>query len=172
MAFDFLRRVFAPPAAPPLEALWARIVALARDPAWYRSGDVPDTLDGRFDMVALMLSLVLVRLERADDAASQVALIERFVDDMDGNLRQSGVGDMVVGKHVGKMMGALGGRLGAYRAALDAGGDLEAALLRNLYRGEVAGGAALAWTAAEVRRLDAAIAAQPLDRLLAGDVPA
>lgn len=171
MATKFLARLFdRTPPAPPFDALWQRIVAIARTPRWYTAGAVPDTVDGRFDMVALVLSTVLVRLEREDATREQVILTERFVDDMDGNLRQIGIGDMVVGKHVGRMMGALGGRLGAYRAALDAGGDMEEALLRNLYRGAHPGEAALGWTAAEVRRLAAAVDAAPLDRLLAGEV--
>jgi cytochrome b pre-mRNA-processing protein 3 len=48
-------------------------------------------------------------------------LTELFVEDMDGQLRESGVGDVVVGKHIGKLMAVLGGRLGALRAALAAG---------------------------------------------------
>lgn len=171
MAFAALRRLFGPSRPPPLEALWARIVVLARRPGWYLNGGVPDTLDGRFDMIALVLSLVLVRLERDGDTDAQVALTERFVDDMDGNLRQSGVGDMVVGKHVGKMMGALGGRLGSYRAALD-GGDLERALARNLYRGDMVDAKRLAWTAAEARRLAAAIDSLSGAALRAGNIPA
>ena len=169
MAFAALRRFFSPPPAPPLADLWARVVVLARRPGWYLNGGVPDTLDGRFDMVALVASLVLLRFERDGDTRAQVALTERFVDDMDGNLRQSGVGD--VGKHVGNMMGALGGRLGAYRDAM-AGGDLEAALVRNLYRGAAPDGGAAAWVSAETRRLAAAIDALPADRLRAGDIPA
>src|SRR3546814_6450993 len=54
---------------------------------------------------------------------------------MDGQLRQIGIGDMIVGKHIGRMMSALGGRLSAYRSGLGAGESLEDALVRNLYRG-------------------------------------
>ena len=115
--------------------LYEAIVAQARTPHWYEAGAVPDSIDGRFDMVATILSLVLLRLEGDPAAAAPSAsLTERFVDDMDGQLREIGIGDVVVGKHIGKMMGMLGGRLGAYRNAL-AGGDLEAVLIRNLYRG-------------------------------------
>ncbi|WP_420141117.1 ubiquinol-cytochrome C chaperone family protein [Sphingomonas sp.] len=119
-----------------LAPLYGTIVAAARDPDWYARGGVPDTLDGRFDMVAAMLTLVLLRLEAEGDAgrAPSAYLTELFVDDMDGQLRQSGIGDIVVGKHVGRMMSALGGRLGAFRAAF-AGGDLDAAITRNLHRG-------------------------------------
>lgn len=96
--------------------LYDEIVAVARRPDWYVSGGVPDTVDGRFDMVVLALSLLLVRLERdADDARARALsslLIERFVADMDGSFREIGIGDMVIGKHMGRAMQALGGRLG------------------------------------------------------------
>src|SRR5829696_5693339 len=92
-----------------MRPLYDAIVAVGRDPCWYRDGLVPDTLDGRFDMVAAILSLVLLRLEAEGDSARResVLLTEIFVDDMDASLRQIGIGDFVVGKHIGKMMGAL-----------------------------------------------------------------
>src|SRR3546814_7946377 len=100
------------------------------------SSDVGSSdLDGRFDMVCLVLSLVLHRID--DDpgqAAAGVQLTELFVADMDGQIRQIGFGDMVVGKQIGRMVGALGGRLGAYRAA-DGSDELRQALVRNLWRG-------------------------------------
>ena len=83
---------------------------------------VPDTVDGRFDMIAAVLCTVLLRLEREPEGLATTApLTERFVDDMDGQLRQIGIGDIVVGKHIGKMMSMLGGRLGAYRDGLARG---------------------------------------------------
>lgn len=121
-----------------LVPLYRAVVAAARRPIWYRQGGVPDTIDGRFDMVAAILSLVLIRLEGAGDPGREPAalLTELFVDDMDGQLRQQGVGDIVVGKHIGKLMGMLGGRLGAFREGLQPGGDLDGAITRNLLRGQ------------------------------------
>jgi cytochrome b pre-mRNA-processing protein 3 len=161
-ARDEGRAAFAP--------LYCAVVAEARDPAWYIEGGVPDTIDGRFDMVAAILSLVLIRLEQAGEAGRHpgVMLTELFVDDMDGQLRQDGVGDVVVGKHVGRMMGALGGRLSAYRAALDGDARLEEALRRNLYRGEPVDPAAEAAAAARLRTLAQRLDAAPLDALLGG----
>ncbi|MGK6322860.1 ubiquinol-cytochrome C chaperone family protein [Sphingomonas sp. DT-51] len=127
--------------------LYDAVVARARQPHWYLDGAVPDTLDGRFDMVAAVLAMVLLRLEQAPDGTdASVRLTERFVDDMDAQVRQIGFGDMVVGKHVGNMMGMLGGRLGAYRDGLAAPGQdvFDAALVRNLYRGAAPAPAALA----------------------------
>ena len=88
-----------------------------------------------FDAITMVLCLVLLRME-SDPALIEPSarLTELFVNDMDGQLRESGVGDLVVGKHMGKLMGALGGRLGAYREGLAAEGDsqLAEAIARNV----------------------------------------
>ena len=153
-------------------ALYRAVVAKARAPHWYQAGGVADTIDGRFDIIAAILSLTLLRIE-ADPAgdALGVALVERFVDDMDPQLREIGFGDMVVGKHIGRMMSALGGRLGAYRDAL-AAGSLDAALVRNLYRDQMPAPDALAHVRGDLDRFAVALAATPLDALAAGRLPA
>ena len=144
--------------------LYQAIVAEARRPDWYRDAGVPDTIDGRFDMVALVLSLVLIRLEREPGARlPSVRLTEAFVDDMDGTMREIGFGDLVVGKRVGGIMGALGGRLGAYRSD-----DRRGALIRNLYRGTPPGENVLNAAMAMVAALEARIAALPLATILGG----
>src|SRR3546814_5635926 len=99
--------------------LYGAVVEYARAPRWYVEGGVEDSVDGRFDMLALVMTLVLLRLDSEGEPLRQAAvdLTERFIDDMDGQLRQSGIGDFVVGKHVGKMMGELGGRMDAYGPA-------------------------------------------------------
>lgn len=149
--------------------LWNAVVATARAPHWYAQGTVPDTLDGRFDMISLVMALVLHRID-ADPAhgLAGVQLTELFVNDMDGQMRQIGFGDMVVGKQVGRMMGALGGRLGAYRAA-DGSDELRAALVRNLWRGNEPGEAGLAHVITEVAALRAALTAMPVAELVAAD---
>ena len=84
------------------------------------------------DAITLVMALVLLRMERHEALIPpSVRLTEMFVDDMDGQLRESGVGDLVVGKHMGKLMGVLGGRLGALREALPQG---EAALTEVIAR--------------------------------------
>lgn len=157
----------------PLLPLYRAIVAEGRDPAWYRDGGVPDTIDGRFDMIASILSLVLIRLEREGDGAraDSVRLTELFIDDMDGQIRELGIGDVVVGKHVGKMMGALGGRLGAFRDALDGDEDLGEAVRRNIFRGEAAPEPAVSFVADRLRRLHSALAAASMEPLRAGTLP-
>lgn len=149
--------------------LWNAVVAVARQPHWYQEGGVPDTLDGRFDMVSLILALVLHRIEE-DPAAmrASVELTELFVSDMDGQMRQIGFGDMVVGKQIGRMVGALGGRLGAYKAA-DGSDALRAALVRNLWRGEAPADENLAYVLAAVAAQRAALAAMAIDELIVAD---
>lgn len=117
-----------------LRPLWSRIVATAREPEWYRDCGVADTLEGRFDMVSTVLALVLLRMERSPELAARTApLTEIFVEEMDGQLRQTGVGDLMVGKQIGKLMASLGGRVGAYRAALAVGeAELEQTVHRNI----------------------------------------
>lgn len=115
--------------------LWHRVVEIAREKPWYAQGGAADTVPGRFDIVTLVMSLVLLRMEQdADLIPPSVRLTELFVTDMDGQLRQSGVGDLMVGKHMGRLMGVLGGRLGAFREALAAPDDaaLIAAVTRNV----------------------------------------
>ena len=154
-----------------LRPLYDAIVAEARDPAWYREGRVPDTLDGRFDMVAAVLALVLLRLEREGDAAKDdsVRLTETFIADMDGSVRQLGIGDLMVGKHVGRMVSALGGRLAAFREA--AHGSLEAPVTRNIFHESPPSEAAVRFVSARLADLRDRLAAFPADRLMAGEVP-
>jgi cytochrome b pre-mRNA-processing protein 3 len=114
--------------------LWHKVVELARDPAWYSQCKVADEVDGRFDMITAVLSTVAVRLETANLHSESALLCEFFVEDMDGQLREFGINDVVVGKHMGRLMSTLGGRLGAYRPALLDGDvvKLEAAIGRNV----------------------------------------
>lgn len=154
-----------------LMPLYGAVVARARAPHWFTDGAVPDTLDGRFDMIAAVLSLVLIRLEQADRPNEAVWLTEVFVDDMDAQLRQMGVGDVVMGKQVGRMMSALGGRLAAYRDAFVAGDDVDGALIRNLYRGQEVAPDARAHVAAGLHALADALAGQNPDALVAGALP-
>lgn len=152
-------------------ALYAAVVARARTPHWYVEGAVPDSIDGRFDTIAAVLAMVMLRLE-GDPAGAPAAtyLAEAFADDMDPQLREIGIGDLLVGKHIGRMMGMLGGRLGAYRDGI-AASDLKPALVRNLYRGEPPADAALAHVERELLALRDALAGVPVDRLIAGDLP-
>jgi len=169
--FSSLRKLFRsePDPRDARRPLWDAVVATARAPHWYAVGGVPDTLDGRFDMISLILALVLHRIdEDPERGLAGVQLTELFVNDMDGQMRQIGFGDMVVGKQIGRMVGALGGRLGAYRAP-DGSDELRAALVRNLWRGHAPADAYLDHVAAGVATLRRALAAMPVADLVAAD---
>lgn len=156
-----------------MKPLYEAIVARARDPQWYRTGGVADSQDGRFDMIALVLSLVLIRLEAEGErfVSESALLAEVFIDDIDGQLREIGIGDVVVGKHVGKMVGALGGRLTAYREAFARDGDIGGALIRNLYRGEAPGSDALAFVETRLGGFFAKLKASDAAAIVGGSLP-
>jgi cytochrome b pre-mRNA-processing protein 3 len=122
--------------ADPSEALYGAIVAAARQPKFYAEWLVPDTLDGRFDVLVLHVFLVLDRLRGfgAEADVLRQALTDRFFAQMDSALREVGVGDLAVGKKVRKMAEAFFGRSTAYTNAM-AKGELEMseALARNVY---------------------------------------
>ena len=133
--------------------LYERVVTEARLPCWYVEGAVPDTIDGRFAVLATLLALTSVWLERGGEAAQRagVDLTERFISDMDAEVRQLGIGDPTIGKQVGAMVGALGGRIGAWRRALSGDEDWNEVMVRSLYRGRAPDPAALAYSAAALR---------------------
>lgn len=157
--------------------LYIAIVEQARRPEFYVERAVPDTLDGRFDLIVLHAFLVLHRLKSAggkDAKAVSQAVFDLMFADMDQNLREMGIGDMGIGKRVKQMTWAFYGRVTAYEEGLaDAVGDtLAAALARNLY-GSLAAppeGEVLAAMAAYLRRQVAALAAQDDAALLDGRV--
>lgn len=163
----------------PALALYRAAVAAARTPEFYTLHGVPDTPDGRFDMIALHVFLALRRLKReqgparGDAAALAQALTDLMFADMDRNLREMGVGDLAVGKQVKALAAAFRGRVAAYDAALErTDGDpgLAEALGRNLFRGTGrAAGAEAIRLARHVRAADAALAALPWSTLVAGN---
>ena len=153
-----------------MRALYNAIVGEGRQPHWYVQGQVPDTMDGRFDMIVAILAQALMRLEALGAAQESVWLTELFVDDMDGQLRQEGIGDVVVGKHIGRMVSALGGRIAAYRPALSDEADLRDALLRNLYRGQTPPADALTHVESALRARWIRLGSLSRDALIAGDL--
>jgi cytochrome b pre-mRNA-processing protein 3 len=122
-----------------IAVLYGAIVAQARDPAFYRRFGVPDTANGRLEMIVLHTILVLARLEAAGEAARPFgqALFDHFCSDMDANLREMAVGDLAVPRKMKAIAEAFYGRKRAYTAALAAPepGALATALARNIYGG-------------------------------------
>ena len=154
--------------------LYTAAVGAARDPYIFETLGVPDTLDGRFDVIGLYVFLVVHRLHAAskEGQALAQAVFDAMFSDMDINLREIGVGDMTVGKRVRAMWEAFNGRSTAYAAALDSG-DLTAltdAVARNVWRGEAAPPGSAHTLATLVMEQSAHLAEQPIDALLAGRV--
>lgn len=152
--------------------LYGAAVAAARDPVWYRELGVPDTLDGRFDMIALFAFLVIERMreEQGEDPPDLAqAVFDAMFSDMDQNLRQMGVADLGVGKRVRRMWEAFHGRATAYSQALAAPDDaaLAAALARNVWRSAEPVPEA-ARLAAATRLARARLAGQPFAALCCG----
>ena len=105
-----------------IEAIYGMIVTQAREPLFYRDLGVPDTVNGRFDLLLLHLWLVLRRLKSAEGGtALSQALFDHFCNDMDDNLREMGVGDLTVPKRMQAFGEAFYGRTAAYDLALTGG---------------------------------------------------
>lgn len=173
-------RLFGRRAAPTeAQTLYARIVDQARSPGFYTQCAVPDSFDGRFEMVALHAFLMLHRLKSAEGAAAK-ALAQDLVDvlfgDMDRTFRELGAADIGVGRRVQKVAEAVYGRFAAYDHALAAPDPaLAEAIQRNVY-GTVStarspGDEAVATLADYVRRAVAALAAAPDSALTGGEAP-
>ena len=153
--------------------LYARAVAQARDPAFYDAMGVPDTVDGRFEMIALHVYLILRRLkpEGADAADLSQALFDAMFEDMDRSLREMGVGDLSVGKRVKAMARGFYGRIKAYDEGLAAEDPavLAEAMRRNLYGTGAPDGAQCAGMAAYLRREADALTALPGETVMAAE---
>lgn len=153
-------------------SLYGAIVTQSRRPEFYSQMDVPDTLDGRFDLLVLHASLPMRRLTSAGGDAAKVSqsLFDLMFQDMDQSLRELGAGDITVPRRVRQMSEAFYGRAVAYDAAL-AQGDaqaLEGALSRNVYRGAAPGG--LDTLAAYVARAYSAVQSQRIEDLRDGRI--
>jgi cytochrome b pre-mRNA-processing protein 3 len=154
--------------------LYESIVEQAREPVFFTHFGVPDTFDGRFELVVLHGFLVLNRLKAERPPAAELAqeLFDVMFADFDRTLREVGVGDLAVGRHVKTMAQAFYGRVAAYETALLAGDTarLGDALRRNLYGTVAPSDRDVDGVAAYMRRCEAAVAAQPAARLSAGFV--
>lgn len=155
------------------ELAYRRVVEQARRPGFFTEGRVPDTLDGRFELICLHAFLYLHRLKRERPQSAKLG--QRFFDvmflDFDRSLREMGTGDLSVGREVKRMAQAFYGRIAAYEQGL-ADGDsvLQPALARNLFGTAPAAGAHLAAMADYMRREAARLDRQDAAMLLAGEV--
>jgi cytochrome b pre-mRNA-processing protein 3 len=149
-------------------ALFDTVAAEARRPGWYVHGGVPDTLDGRFAVLATVTALALLRIERDGEAGNDasVALSERFIHVMESEHRELGLGDPTLGKTVRKLVAMLGRRVELWRQTHSDG--LEATR-ESLYRGEVPE-EALRHSAAALSELAGRLERTPLTELQEGKI--
>jgi cytochrome b pre-mRNA-processing protein 3 len=121
-------------------AIFAAASRAGRQRHWYVEGAVADTIDGRFAMLATTVALVLVRLEHEGDAGNlpAVALTERFVEVMESEHRQLGLGDPTLGKKVRKLLGALSARTDEWRDAVAQRRDWDEVVRESIYKGNAA----------------------------------
>jgi cytochrome b pre-mRNA-processing protein 3 len=154
-----------------IASFYGAIVAQARLPVFYAQFGVPDTVQGRFDLIVLHMVLLLRRLAKTEVGPSLgQRLFDRFCGDLDDNLREMGIGDLAVPKHMRRFGEAFYGRQAAYLAALDAadGRDFENALARNILVEADAGKAAC--LARYARAVIGELDAQADDVLLRGEL--
>lgn len=153
------------------DLLFNRLVAQARQPVFFRELGVPDTVDGRFDMLALHAFLVFQRLKGQGPRGADLAqsLYDVIIADLEASLRQLGAGDAGVGKRIRIMTEALQGRVVAYETAL-AGSHLEVegAVRRNLYGTVDPDMDAVRAVTAYLRQAKALADRQPIDRIQRG----
>lgn len=148
--------------------LYDAAVAQARRPALYGPMGAPDTIEGRFELLTLHVILIVDRLrgEGAAAARSSQVLFDTYCSNLDGALREMGVGDLTVGKRMRALGGAFYGRAQAYRAAFEAlpdEGELTTVIGRTIMAGESGpGGAALAAYAARCHQDLASVDAEAL----------
>jgi len=155
-----------------IRELYGAIVAQARLPVFYQSYGVPDTVEGRFDLIVLHIVLVLAGLGGEEGAERGIGqkLFDVFCRDLDGNLREMGVGDLAVPKRMRKFGEAFYGRQAAYLTAFAAADEreLENALARNIFPATDTGHATplARYARAALRQFGA----QKADALLRGEI--
>lgn len=156
------------------QQLYERIVAQSRNPSLFEACGVPDTMDGRLEMILLHTVLVLERLRREGSAGQRLGqhLMEALVRDMDDALRRIGLGDDSVSARIPRLAGALQERSRDYGER--SGETLQAALLTHVYGGAELSDAGVAekarLLAAYAERVRSRLAATPGEGLLAAGV--
>ncbi len=123
------------------QALYAVILQASRRPEFFAEAGVPDTLEGRMEMVMLHAAMVISTLHTSEDPCSRrvsQALFDAMFDDFDSSMRELGVGDSGVGKKIRFMAEGFYGRASAYETAIKSNDstELTTALARNLYADE------------------------------------
>ena len=154
-------------------SLFERLTAEARQPAWYRAAAVPDTINGRFAVLATVTALALVRLEAEGEAGNRVsvALTERFIEVMESEHREMGISDPTLGKTVRKLVAMLARKTEVWRSVTAGDGDWAKAAQTSLYGGgDDAAPGALDAAVGMIRDLTDRLRATALEELAQGRI--
>ena len=152
------------------QAMFELAVSEARRPSWFVEGEVLDTVDGRFAVLATVIALLTVRLEREGERGQEasVALTERLVETLDAEIREMGLGDPTLGKQVRRLVGAVGGRVDRWRDLVGSSEPWNAEIQRSLYLDEAAQAGAVAYSESALRKLWRRLADSSLDEIIDG----
>ncbi|QIB35876.1 ubiquinol-cytochrome C chaperone family protein [Ancylobacter pratisalsi] len=158
-----------------IQRLYGAIVAQSRDPSFYTAYGVPDTIEGRFEMIIVHAFLLFHRLrnEGEEPRALGQRVFDAFCVDMDANLREMGVSDIAVPKRMKKVAEAFYGRVGVYDSALEQA-DMQAlaeGVLRNVFGSDPARQAEASAMAAYITDAAKLLAATPFTTLAKGELP-
>lgn len=169
------KRIFGRPAQDDAPmALYSAAVRQARSPAFYLAGGVPDTVEGRFEMVAVHAYLVLRRLREGGPEGKEAGqkVFDLLFDDMDQTLREMGVGDLSVGKKIKALASSFYGRMQAYDAGFNEEDDetLVASVLRNVYGSEEQSAHHAASLASYMRLTDRLLHEQDVAEIISGRI--
>jgi cytochrome b pre-mRNA-processing protein 3 len=151
--------------------LYSSVVAQARQPYFYTDLAVPDTPDGRYDMIMIHAFLLLHRLKRDLPNTKEIsqALFDIMFEDMDKSLREMGAGDVGIGRRIKEMAKAFYGRIAAYDEGLNRDDDsLDIALQRNVYRQSSVKNEQVSALGSYIRREAVNLSEQPTEALLSG----
>jgi cytochrome b pre-mRNA-processing protein 3 len=167
----FIQRLFRQrPATAAGHILYAAAAAQARTPDFYAAMAAPDTMEGRFELYSLHVILLVLRLKGAGGEAREVTqgLFDAYLESLDIALRELGVGDLSMGKKMKKLGRAFYGRVRSYEASSADPAALEDLIGRTIY--ETMPDADPKPLARYVERVQSALALQPLERLISGEV--
>ena len=151
--------------------LYSSVVAQARQPYFYTHLAVPDTPDGRYDMIMIHAFLLLHRLKRDLPNTKEIsqALFDIMFEDMDKSLREMGAGDVGIGRRIKEMAKAFYGRIAAYDEGLNRDDDrLNVALQRNVYRQSSVKNEQISALGSYIRREAVNLSDQPTEAILGG----
>lgn len=155
------------------QAVFELATAESRKIHWFVEGQVPDTVNGRFAVLATIVALVTVRLEREGESGREatVALTERLVETLDTELREMGLGDPTLGKQVRQLVGAVSGRVERWRLLCCSDEAWTTEVERSLYLEEPAAPAAVSHSESQLKLFWHRLEAASLQEIAEGRLP-